>query len=108
ILERADVADITLVAPQMERIRLYPPGFHILPQAEMASFDARHPQGADYVVVPAMDPHDDDDVTRWIAAQYRQGAKIVSICNGSKTIAAAGLLDGRRGTAHWHSLGWLQ
>lgn len=108
ILQRADVADVTLVAPQMEKIRLYPPGFHILPQASMASFDSQHPAGADYVVVPAMEPHDDTDVTDWIARQYGQGARIVSICNGSKTIAAAGLLDGRRGTAHWYSLEWLQ
>jgi putative intracellular protease/amidase len=108
ILRRADVADVTLVAPRMERIRLYPPDFHILPQASMASFDARYPDGADYVVVPAMEPHDDPGVTEWIVRQYREGAKVVSICNGSKTIAAAGLLDGRRGTAHWYSLEWLQ
>lgn len=108
ILRRADVADVLLVAPRREKIRLYPPELHILPQASMVDFDLRHPAGADYVVVPAMEPHDHTGVTDWIARQYRQGAKVVSICNGSKTIAAAGLLDGRRGTAHWYSLGWLQ
>lgn len=108
ILQRADVADVVLVAPQMEKVRLYPPELHILPQDSLAGFDSRHPDGADYVVVPAMEPHDDAEVTTWIQRQYGQGARIVSICNGSKTIAAAGLLDGRRGTAHWYSLEWLR
>lgn len=108
ILQRADVADVTLVAPRMEKVRLYPPEFHLLPEASMASFDTQHPEGADYIVVPAMEPHDAAEVAEWIAGQYGQGARIVSICNGSKTIAAAGLLDGRRGTAHWYSLEWLR
>lgn len=82
ILRRADVADVMLVAPHRGGVRLYPPELHILPQASMADFDLQHPAGADYVVVPAMEPHDHTVVTEWIARQYRQGARVVSICNG--------------------------
>ena len=34
-------------------------------------------------------------------AQHRKGAKIFSVCAGSLTLAAAGLLDGRPATTHW-------
>jgi putative intracellular protease/amidase len=74
----------------------------------MQAFEERHPDGADYVVVPAMEPRDDPRVTGWIKAQHAKGAKIVSICNGALTLAAAGLLDGRRATAHWSEIQGLR
>jgi hypothetical protein len=55
-----------------------------------------------------MEPHDDPAIIGWIKVQHGKGAEIVSICNGALTLAAAGLLDGRRATAHWYSIKQLQ
>ena len=108
VLKRADVADVTLVAEKKEPIHLFETVFTVDPEDTFAAFDQQHPDGADYVVVPAMDPGTDPVVADWIVAQKNKGAMVVSICNGSKTVGFAGLLDGRRATGHWSALDELQ
>lgn len=108
VLRQANVADVTVVAEQAEPVQLYPPRLSIEPEATMSAFDGRYPEGADYIVVPAMEPSNNPFVMDWIVAQFRKGAKIISICNGSRTLAAAGLLDGRRATGHWYTISQLQ
>ncbi len=109
ILSEADVADVTVVAPEAGSVKLYPGlGLRVETQTTMRAFEERYPEGADYVVVPAMAPRDKPQVTNWIKTQYAKGAKIVSICNGTLTLAAAGLLDGRRATAHWSEIQGLR
>jgi putative intracellular protease/amidase len=109
MLHRADVADVTVVSPEPGRVRLYPSlDLRVEAQATMRDFEERHPDGADYVVVPAMEPRDDARVTGWIKDQHAKGAKIVSICNGALTLAASGLLDGRRATGHWSEIEGLR
>ena len=102
VLSRSGVADVVVVAEKAERVRLYPGGnLSVDPQSTMMDFDARYPEGADYVVVPAMDPGNDPYIASWIVAQHERGAKIISICNGSRMIGTTGLLNGRRATGHW-------
>jgi putative intracellular protease/amidase len=74
------------------------------PQATVADFDARHPDGADYVIVPAMSRDDDPAVVPWIRSQAAKGAIIVGVCAGAKVVGNTGLLDGRRATTHWYYL----
>lgn len=107
ILRRADIADVTLLATQPGPVSLYP-ALKVEPQATIAEFDAKNPQGADYVVVPAMSRDDHPAVMAWLKAQAAKGAMIVSVCAGAKVIAAAGLLDGKRATTHWYYLGELR
>src|ERR1700704_930479 len=58
ILRRADVADVEALATEKGPGTLFPVP-RVEPQATVADFDARHPEGADYVIVPAMSRDND-------------------------------------------------
>jgi putative intracellular protease/amidase len=104
ILRRANVADVVMLATGPGPVQLYP-ALRVEPDATIAAFDDEHPDGADYVVVPAMSRDDDPAVLAWLRDQSRKGAKIIGVCAGAKVVAAARLLDGKRATTHWYYLG---
>jgi putative intracellular protease/amidase len=101
ILRRADVADVIALGTEPGPVTLYP-ALKVEPQASVAEFDARHPDGADHVIVPAMHRDDDPTVLPWIRSQATKGAIIIGVCAGAKIVGAAGLLDGKRATTHWY------
>lgn len=103
ILRRADVADVMLLATEPGPVKLYP-ALKVVPDATLADFDARHPDGADYVIVPAMHRNDDPAVLSWLKSQAGKGATIIGVCVGATIVANAGLLDGKRATTHWYYL----
>jgi putative intracellular protease/amidase len=116
VLMRADVADVSVIAERIEAVPLHPFSafgrgpelMSIEPQSTLHAFEERYPDGADYVLVPALMPRDDPAVMAWIVAQHRKGAKVFSVCAGSLTLAAAGLLEHRRATTHWAYVSDLQ
>jgi putative intracellular protease/amidase len=103
ILKRADVADVVALSTRPGPVKLFP-ALTVEPDSTIAEFDARHPDGADYVVVPAMSRDDDPAALQWIRDQAARGAIVAGVCAGAKVVAEAGLLDGRRATTHWYYL----
>ncbi|MGE0210732.1 MAG: DJ-1/PfpI family protein [Parvibaculaceae bacterium] len=100
ILRRADIADVSLLSTGAGPVKLYP-ALTVEPDATIAEFDARTPEGADYVVVPQMSRDDDPVVLAWLRDQAKKGATIIGICAGARIVGAAGLLDNKRATTHW-------
>lgn len=103
ILRRAGIADVVALATEPGPVTLFPV-LKVAPQATVAEFDARHPEGADYIIVPAMSRDDDPVVLQWIKRQSTKGAIVIGVCAGAKVVANTGLLDGRQATTHWYYL----
>jgi transcriptional regulator GlxA family with amidase domain len=106
VLAASGAADVFAVAPEDRPIKLTP-ALAISPHLTIAAFDARYPEGADYLVVPKIDQTADPAVVAWIQAQVKKGTLIVGICSGVKTVGAAGLLDDRSATGHWYDIAGL-
>lgn len=108
ILAESGVADVVAIATAEGRIQMSP-ALRFRAQATTRHFDARFPQGADYVIVPNIyDGKNDPLVLDWIRLQADRGAVIVGICDGVPVLANAGLLEGRRATGHWRTIDGLE
>jgi transcriptional regulator GlxA family with amidase domain len=61
----------------------------------------------DLVVIPSMTGDMmtatflNKDFAAWIAAQYKRGAAVASLCTGAFLLAHSGILKGRQCTTHW-------
>jgi putative intracellular protease/amidase len=107
VLVESGAAEVIALATQPGPIQMFP-ALKFEPQATSAEFDTRFPEGADYVIVPAVHNTEDPALLTWVATQAAKGAKIVGVCDGVWVLANAGLLKGRRATGHWYSFGTLE
>ncbi|HEU4991697.1 MAG TPA: DJ-1/PfpI family protein [Luteimonas sp.] len=100
VLQRSGAVELLAVATRPGPMKMRP-ALRLRPDTDFDGFDAWHPEGADYVIVPALVKQDEPRMLAWLRAQHAKGATIVSICDGALVVADAGLLEGRRATAHW-------
>ncbi len=107
VLKRSGVAHVVSLGVRPGPVMLMP-ALTIVPEATVGEFDARFPDGADYVVVPALHNANNPAMIAWIKAQSSKGATIVGICAGAWVLANAGLLDGRDATTIWASIDELR
>jgi putative intracellular protease/amidase len=108
ILAESRVAKVVAVATGEGPIRMSP-ALRFQAQATTKQFDARFPDGADYLIVPNIyEGENDAAVLDWVRLQAARGAIIVGICDGVPVLANAGLLKGRRATGHWKTIDGLE
>ncbi|MDH4870936.1 DJ-1/PfpI family protein [Pseudomonas sp. BN515] len=102
LLSRAGVAKVVALSTREGPLQMMP-ALKIDAQATTREFEQRYPQGADYLIVPAVHYSDDHVLTAFVAGQAAKGATIVGICDGVLVLGHTGLLHGRQATGHWYS-----
>src|ERR671933_178267 len=82
-------------------------GLAVVPDYSLDDVDQGLATEPDVVVVPAVAAPNgkrEAPLRDWITRRADRGAHVLGVCNGSRLLAAAGLLDGRRATAHWSAI----
>ncbi|KFZ81718.1 AraC family transcriptional regulator [Amycolatopsis sp. MJM2582] len=108
VLAASGAFNVYTVAPQARPVTLTG-GLDLSPDLGFADLDRLLSSKApDVVVVPALPDLGEPTtrpVTEWLKRQSSRGSLLMSVCNGSGVLASAGLLDGRKATAHWIRIG---
>lgn len=107
VLKASGDSKVISVARSAGIVQLYP-ALKMQAETTLAGFDLAYPQGADYVVVPAMHNVQAPDLQKWLRAQVAKGARIVGICDGAWVLAHAGLLEHKKAASFWYSMDDLQ
>lgn len=100
IFKESNAADVLVVSAAPGVVKLIP-ALQLQPDLTTAEFDKTNPAGADIVVVPAMDNSKNPVVIDWVREQAKKGAMVVSICEGARVAARAGVFDGKNAATHW-------
>lgn len=107
VLRESGAADVRAVSTRAGPLQLMRE-LRVQPDETTAQFDAHAPEGADIVIVPAQMTPRSAALSAWLRRQAAQGATIVSICEGARVLANAGLLHGRHATTHFSALAELE
>jgi putative intracellular protease/amidase len=86
-------------------------GLAVVPDYSLDDVDAGLAPEPDVVVVPAVagpNGKKEAPLREWITRRSDRGAHLLGVCNGSRLLAATGLLDGRRATSHWSGIRGLE
>jgi transcriptional regulator GlxA family with amidase domain len=103
VLKESGLAEVRSLSTEAGPVQLFR-SLTVRADQTLADFESEQPAGADIVVVPAQIRADNPVLLAWLRSQAARGATIVSVCEGARVLANAGLLEGRRATTHWHAL----
>ncbi|AYV56770.1 transcriptional regulator [Leptospira kmetyi] len=107
VLTRSQAADVFALGTEIGTMNLFP-AMKIEVQESLSSFDQKFPEGADYVIVPAVHRSENAVLLKWLNIQSSKGATVIGVCDGVWVVANAGLLNGKKATGFWYSLNDLE
>ena len=104
VLSESGAFNVYAAAPERRAVTLSG-GLDVLPQLSLTELDRRlKGKDPDVIVVPAMPDVGTPahlPVAEWLREHAEGSGTVVSVCNGARVLADAGLLDGKRATANW-------
>lgn len=103
LLKDSGVAEVRSLSSKPGPVQLFR-SVRIVADQSLDQFDASDPAGADIVIVPAQMSPKDKALIAWVQAQAAKGATVVSVCEGARVLANAGLLKGKRAVTHWSAM----
>ena len=107
VLSESGAFNVYAAAPEREVVPLSG-GLDVLPQLSLAELDRRlGGEDPDVIVVPQMrdvGTPEHRPVAEWLREHAEGSGTVVSVCNGARVLADAGLLGGRRATANWANI----
>lgn len=102
ILSLTKMLDVVVAARDTATVPLWR-GLALRPHHTLAEVDAA-PQRPVAVVVPNFADAREPEIDEWLGRYARDGGVILSVCEGSRVLARAGILEGRRATSHSEAL----
>lgn len=107
VLTSAKIAKVISVFPKTGPVQMFP-ALKIEAEKSFDLFDSEYPEGADYVIVPAVHYSDDPSLLSFVQKQSAKGSTIVGVCDGVWVLANAGVLKDHKATGHWFSFSKLE
>ena len=102
-LQASGAFEVVTVAPE-RRISPLTGGLDVLPDYSFVQWDEVHPDRPDFLVVPYFLDANSEVLMDFIREQVSSGTPLVSLSDAARTLAAAGLLEGKRATTHFWSM----
>jgi len=107
ILSASRAFNVFTVAPE-KVVSPVTGGLEILPHYSFGELEGKFRKGVELIVVPAILDHENPTLVEWLNENGEPPTNVLSICEGARTVAAAGLLKGKKATSHFFALDGLE
>ena len=107
ILASSGVLNVYTVAPERQVSPLLF-GVNVLPHYSFDDLDEVLGRSPDLILVPAIQDPENETIVSWIQKHAKPTTLVVSVCEGVRVLAASGLLENRKASTHFLSMGELE